>query len=208
MKKIKDNFYNLFSYYTVRTSTLVFSSAGSVSLSENFFTQSHSSAQSCTPATGRPGWPVSEESYSQEQWTVNGLQITLYRVQVTVYSVQCTEHSSCLCSVCIDWSLHYMWDWSLPDHCQSSAPAGGENTLHTEGWGEGVARQKKKNVLHKFHTISTKPLVKEMTDQIIIILKVILKGVTNIKVIMKAMKETVVTVVTRMVVTVIMAINR
>ena len=47
-----------------------------------------------------------------------------------------------------------------------------------------------------------------MTDQIIIILKVILKGVTNIKVIMKAMKETVVTVVTRMVVTVIMAINR
>ena len=56
---------------------------------------------------------------------------------------------------------------SLPVHCQSSAPAGGENILHTEGWGEEVARQKKKNVLHKFHTISTKPLVKEMTDQII-----------------------------------------
>ena len=42
---------------TVRTSTLVFSSVGSVSLSENFFTQSHSSAQSCHShhCTGRPG---------------------------------------------------------------------------------------------------------------------------------------------------------
>ena len=46
-----------------------------------------------------------------------------------------------------------------------------------------------------------------MTKKKVIILKVILKVVTNIKVIMKAMKVTVVTVVTRMVVTVMVAIN-
>ena len=43
----------------------------------------------------------------------------------------------------------------------------GENTLHTEGWGDGIARQKKKNVFHKFRSISTKPLGKEMTVQIV-----------------------------------------
>ena len=88
----------------------------------------------------------------------------------------------------------------------------GENTLHTEGWEEGIVRQKKeeKNVIHKFRTISIKSLVKEITVQIVmtkkklIILKVILKVLTNIK----AMKVTVVTVVTRMVVTVIVAKNK
>ena len=130
---------------TVRTSTLVFSSVGSVSLSENFFTQSHSSAQSCHShhCTGRPGWPVSEESYSQEQCTVYGLQLTLYRVQLTVYSIQCTVHGSCLCSVCINSSLRYTWDWALPDHCQSSAPAGGEHTTH---WGVGGWHCKTENL--------------------------------------------------------------
>ena len=59
----------------------------------------------------------------------------------------------------------------------------GENTLHTEGWEEGIVRQKKeeKNVIHKFRTISIKSLVKEITVQIVmtkkklIISKVILK---------------------------------
>ena len=81
------------------------------------------------------------------------------------------------------------------------------------GGGRGETGRKNIYRFHKFRTISTKPLVKEMTVEIVmtkkkvIILKVILKVVTNIKVIMKAMKVTVVTVVTRMVVTVMVAIN-
>ena len=47
-----------------------------------------------------------------------------------------------------------------------------------------------------------------MTKKKVIILKVILKVVTNLQVIMKAMKVTVVTVVTRMVVTVVVATNK
>ena len=75
-----------------------------------------------------------------------------------------------------------------------------------------MARWKKKKL--NFCTISTMPYVKEITVQKVmalkkqIILKVILKVVNNLKLIMKAMKVTVVTVVTRMVVTVIVAINK
>ena len=51
-------------------------------------------------------------------------------------------YGSCLCSVCISSSLPYTWDLALPDHCQSSAPAGGEHTTHCgEGGEEGQDRK-------------------------------------------------------------------
>ena len=59
-KKVDSRYEKKTTFHTVRTWTLVVSSAGSVSLSENFFTQSHSSAQSCHSRLARPGWPVSQ----------------------------------------------------------------------------------------------------------------------------------------------------
>ena len=97
----------------------------------------------------------------------------MYSLQCTVYSVQCTVPVFVL-SVSARPSVTRRP--KLSRLTASRQLLLGENTLHTEGGGKGETENKVQNILHKFRTISTKPLVKDMT----VILKVILKVVTNI----------------------------